>query len=681
MAATSKTKNITKSKGKGKTSHVKINNKRMNKKKKKLNKKKIQNNEMEKVLVENEAEEIPLQEEDFEYFGSDQADLAFIKRVKHNFGIRQKKKTEFNEEAFYEKASRNSFYQEDDKVYKPLLPVKINNKLIPQVQEVAANKNIEIEEDECKKEDAQLEGVEHNVCAAEEMFEKKQKLADTKQKMALVALSIIENPQEKFSGLRQLRLILEDDDAELKVIVRKLGMVTLMEVFRDIIPSYKIRKLTDKELQQKTSKETKSLQNYEESLLVSYKHYLEYLWSVVSGAQQKTEYSDINQQDHKIMKEVAIQCLCELLINCHHFNFRKDLISFVVPCMNLFNKKGSETACEAIKQVFQSDKLGATTLEIVKAIENFIKIKKMQVRPSMLNTFLSLKIKEIETNPVAGKVEKEKRKRKMMNMSRGQKKREKQMEQLRQELLETKAYEDKKKKCEFNTLTIQHGLAKFAHFINIDYFGDLFSILNQLIASVELTTQQSLHCALTAFIILSGQGKVLNVDPIQFYKHVYANLVRVDAGSTNADLNIILECLEAMIFKRKKQLTKSRIMAFMKRLSTLCLHALPEIFYSSPWRCSKYCSYIMFENDYLSGSGAFMPELSDPEYCNASNTCLWELHLLKNHVCPNVSSFANHVIHQAPLAGTGKLPSHLAKLSAMELYEKFSAESTIFGNG
>lgn len=681
----------------------------MNKKKKKLNKKKIQNNETGKVLVENEAEEIPLQEEDFEYFGLDQADLAFIKRVKHKFGIRQKKKTEFDEETFYEKASRNSFYQEDNKFYKPLLPVKINNKLIPQVREVAANKNIEIEEDECIKEDAQLEGVEHNVCAAEEMFEKKQKLADTKQKMALVALSIIENPQEKFSGLRQLRLLLEEDDAELKVIVRKLGMVTLMEVFRDIIPSYKIRKLTDKELQQKTSKETKCLQNYEESLLVSYKHYLEYLWSVVSGGQQKTEYSDINQQDHKIMKEVAIQCLCELLTNCHHFNFRNDLISFVVPCMNLFNKKGSEAACEAIKQVFQSDKLGATTLEIVKAIENFIKIKKMQVRPSLLNTFLSLKIKEIETNPVAGKVEKEKRKRKMMNMSRGQKKREKQMEQLRQELLETKAYEDKKKKCEFNTLTIQHvfatyirilkkspksellssvleGLAKFAHFINIDYFDDLFSILNQLIASVELTTQQSLHCALTAFIILSGQGKVLNVDPIQFYKHVYANLVRVDAGSTNADLNIILECLEAMIFKRKKQLTKSRIMAFMKRLSTLCLHALPEasiallgvvrsIVHSFP------CSDIMFENDYLSGSGTFMPELSDPEYCNASNTCLWELHLLKNHVCPNVSSFANHVIHQAPLAGTGKLPSHLAKLSAMELYEKFSAESTIFGNG
>lgn len=55
----------------------------------------------------------------------------------------------------------------------------------------------------------------------------------------------------QFSGLRQLRLLLEEDDAELKVIVRKLGMVTLMEVFRDIIPSYKIRKLTDKELQQK----------------------------------------------------------------------------------------------------------------------------------------------------------------------------------------------------------------------------------------------------------------------------------------------------------------------------------------------------------------------------------------------------------------------------------------------
>jgi nucleolar complex protein 3 len=29
------------------------------------------------------------------------------------------------------------------------------------------------------------------------------------------------------------------------------------------------------------------------------------------------------------------------------------------------------------------------------------------------------------------------------------------------------------------------------------------------------------------------------------------------------------------------------------------------------------------------GSGVFLPELDEPEYCNAQNTALWELHMLR----------------------------------------------------
>lgn len=36
----------------------------------------------------------------------------------------------------------------------------------------------------------------------------------------------------------------------------------------------------------------------------------------------------------------------------------------------------------------------------------------------------------------------------------------------------------------------------------------------------------------------------------------------------------------------------------------------------------------MLDND-MHGSGVFLPELDEPEYCNAQNTCLWELHTLK----------------------------------------------------
>lgn len=37
---------------------------------------------------------------------------------------------------------------------------------------------------------------------------------------------------------------------------------------------------------------------------------------------------------------------------------------------------------------------------------------------------------------------------------------------------------------------------------------------------------------------------------------------------------------------------------------------------------------IMLDND-MQGSGVYLPELDEPEYCNPQNTCLWELHTLK----------------------------------------------------
>lgn len=36
----------------------------------------------------------------------------------------------------------------------------------------------------------------------------------------------------------------------------------------------------------------------------------------------------------------------------------------------------------------------------------------------------------------------------------------------------------------------------------------------------------------------------------------------------------------------------------------------------------------MLDND-MQGSGVYLPELDEPEYCNPQNTCLWELHTLK----------------------------------------------------
>lgn len=47
-------------------------------------------------------------------------------------------------------------------------------------------------------------------------------------------------------------------------------------------------------------------------------------------------------------------------------------------------------------------------------------------------------------------------------------------------------------------------------------------------------------------------------------------------GAPNDDVIIVLQCLDAMLTRRKKQVTLQRVMAFIKRLSMLSVHTLPN---------------------------------------------------------------------------------------------------------
>ncbi|XP_051530661.1 nucleolar complex protein 3 homolog [Myxocyprinus asiaticus] len=92
----------------------------------------------------------------------------------------------------------------------------------------------------------------------------------------------------------------------------------------------------------------------------------------------------------------------------------------------------------------------------------------------------------------------------------------------------------------------------------------------------DLTDRESLHCILTSFHILSGQGDVLNIDPLKFYSHLYKTLLTMHAGGANEDIAIVLQCLAVMLTKRREQVTLQRAQAFVKRLSMLSLHVLPD---------------------------------------------------------------------------------------------------------
>ncbi|KAE8283725.1 Nucleolar complex protein 3-like protein [Larimichthys crocea] len=155
----------------------------------------------------------------------------------------------------------------------------------------------------------------------------------------------------------------------------------------------------------------------------------------------------------------------------------------------------------------------------------------------------------------------------------------------------------------------------------LEFFDDLLNVLQSLIQSGDLTNRESLHC------------DVLNIDPLNFYSQLYKMLPRLHAGMHNDDILIVLRCLDAMLTRRKKQVTLQRAMAFVKRLSTLSLHVLPNATVGllaanrSTMHAFPKCDFLL-DNE-VQGSGFYLPELDEPEHCNAQNTALWNYTLYR----------------------------------------------------
>ncbi|VDO17927.1 unnamed protein product, partial [Brugia timori] len=68
---------------------------------------------------------------------------------------------------------------------------------------------------------------------------------------------------------------------------------------------------------------------------------------------------------------------------------------------------------------------------------------------------------------------------------------------------------------------VLEGLAKFAHLINIEFFDDMIAALSSLINQQHLRLVDSLRCIYTSFVMLSGEGIALNIDPSRFYWSMY----------------------------------------------------------------------------------------------------------------------------------------------------------------
>eukprot|EP00794_Sanderia_malayensis_P005157 gene5157-5807_t len=586
-----------------------------------------------------------------------------------------------------------------------LLPIKNKEGLIHRTRKAddviigsESKEDIEKDEDETLQETVQSELTMIEIYAKREEL-----LRENKMIIAKLCEEMLENPD---ANIKNLKKLLDFCNKGQILVIQKLALISLCEIFKDIVPGYRIRPLSEQEQTVRVSKDVRKLRDFEEGIIVNYKKYLDILEELVASFAKKKAKSNIGNDEVSSKVKVncglattAAKCMSELLLNLSHFNYRTNLIVAIVSRMHLDGEKKEigHLFTETIKKLFKSDEIGDVSIEALKVISRIMKSKITHITPQVLETLLCLNInsqmvKEAENRE--SKIERiKKRKEEVKKMSRNERKRKKMEVKLDKELQETEAVESREKLLKFQTEILKtlfviyfrilkqekrtalltpvlKGLSKFAHLINVDFFNDLMKSLKLLINSGELTLTQSLNCVLTTFKILSGQGESLNIDLHHFYLHLYNSLVNIGADCDQEDFDLCVECLDIMLLKRRKQISLRRILGFLKRISTIALHLESNNLFAflsitrGVLQLNPKCD-ILLDSESM-GRGIFQPELEDPEHCNADSTALWELPLLSKHYCLDARDYTHHLIHGAPSQGQGALPKRLAQRSQLE---------------
>lgn len=208
---------------------------------------------------------------------------------------------------------------------------------------------------------------------------------------------------------------------------------------------------------------------------------------------------------------------------------------------------------------------------------------------------------------------------------------------------------------------------RFSHCINLDFYSDLVNVLIGILKQDWLGYREKLHCIQTVLIMLSGQGEVLTLDPSRFYNTLYETLLTTTTGQNHSNFNVVINTLSQALIKRRKKVTHQRLIGFTKRLATLSLQLLHNGTLASlclvrnTMQLNKYVD-VLLDMDETIGDGKYLPELNDPEYCNAASTALYELIPLTRHYHPTVVRYAKNIAYGVPTTGDGSLPPEIGKL-------------------
>lgn len=405
---------------------------------------------------------------------------------------------------------------------------------------------------------------------------RKARIQGAKDQIASICQEIIAEPENSLGLLRRLHTFSLDkirspshpEPVLNNIIIRKLATLSQLAVFKDIIPGYRIRALTDKEKAEKVSQMVARTREWEQGFVLVYQNYLR---SLEAELKAKSE-----------LAEVALKCICILATEVTHFNFRTNLMTCIVARLSKKSwDEASDFCMNTLISIFRQDQTGTPSLEAVQLLNRMIKERHFNVHPEVLTCLLHLRLKtELNVRASDSKVDKNTQSKgkaaarrakgkptEQPHLSKKAQKILKERKEIEREMRDAEAEVDKEERANTHTETLKllfvlyfrilkhprptpllpaalRGISKFAHLINIDFFKDLLQVLKDLILrdapgenpsndsetfAVDATTdiQHRLLCIVTAFELLSGQGEALNIDLTDFVNHLYAIILPV----------------------------------------------------------------------------------------------------------------------------------------------------------
>ncbi|KAK3313849.1 nucleolar complex-associated protein-domain-containing protein [Apodospora peruviana] len=548
----------------------------------------------------------------------------------------------------------------------------------------------------------------------------REQIRKAQEELAQIATKLNEDPEEHPGSFKAMAAV---GDSSI-VAIQKLCLVTQMAVYKDIIPGYRIRPASEDPAKEKLSKDVKRVRTYEQSLVAGYHAYIKTLARYANGRGTPGD-----RKSSQPISSVAIACACTLLNAVPHFNFRGDLIRILVRKLSTRQIDADFVKCrDALETLFREDEEGRPSMEATSLLTKMMRAKEYHVDETVLNVFLHLrllsefsgkasydKVSRLDDAPVAKKnKEKVFRTKKERKLLKEQKAAEKVMahadasvsheerDQMQSETLKmvfATYFRILKARSPQLMGAVLEGLAKYAHLINQQFFGDLLEALKDLIrysdspeeddgddaekeddedkSPARDTSRESLLCTVTAFALLAGQDahnarSDLHLDLSFFITNLHRSLLGL---SVNPDLELgakslhladpesgeankrkdfkvnlqtttvlLMRCLSGVLLPpwNIRSVPPLRLAAFTKQLMSASLQ-MPE----------KSCQAVLgllqdvlhthgkkinslWNTEERKGDGTYKPLSETVEGTNPFTTTIWEGEVLRRHYCPKV---------------------------------------------